>query len=86
MTLRLQRRGGRPAPCRWRCCWPSWPTGRCGARPFYKTLIIWPYAVAPGRGRRAVVLPVQPHGRHGGLLPEAGRRRLEPHPQRRRRP
>jgi sn-glycerol 3-phosphate transport system permease protein len=35
--------------CRWswRCCWPSWPTKSCEAKGFYRTLLIWPYAVAP---------------------------------------
>ena len=30
-----------------RCCWRCWPTAWCAAPRVYKTLLIWPYAVAP---------------------------------------
>ena len=32
---------------RWRCCSPSWPTRSCAGSGLYRTLLIWPYAVAP---------------------------------------
>ena len=39
--------GGRLRPRRCRCCWRCSPTASCAARWLYKTLLIWPYAVAP---------------------------------------
>ncbi len=30
-----------------RCCWPCWPTAWSRGATVYKTLLIWPYAVAP---------------------------------------
>ena len=33
--------------CACRCCWRSSPTASSAARMLYKTLLIWPYAVAP---------------------------------------
>ena len=39
--------GGRARPRASRCCWRCSPTASCAARCVYKTLLIWPYAVAP---------------------------------------
>jgi sn-glycerol 3-phosphate transport system permease protein len=53
-TTWLRSRPPRCSRCWWpsgpersRCCWPRWPTAWCAAPWFYKTLLIWPYAVAP---------------------------------------
>ena len=43
----------------------------------YKTLLIWPYAVAPAIAGGALGIPVQSVDRHRRLLAEAGGRRLE---------
>ena len=39
--------GGRPSASRSRCCWRRWPTAWSRGALGYKTLLIWPYAVAP---------------------------------------
>ena len=49
----------------------------------YKTLLIWPYAVAAGRRRRAVAVPASPVDRHRHARAAPARRRLELLPQRR---
>ncbi len=53
LPARLRRhravRGGHHAGCPWgwACCWPCSPTACCAATPCFRTLFIWPYAVAP---------------------------------------
>ena len=48
----------------------------------YRTLLIWPYAVAPGAGRCALGLHVQPDAWHLSLLLDMVGYRLEPLPER----
>ena len=55
-------------PRRSRCCSPCSPIASSAARRVYKTLLIWPYAVAPAIAGGAVAVPVQPDARHRRAL------------------
>ena len=61
-----------------------WPTRRSAGARAYKTLLIWPYAVAPGGRRRAVAVHVPPLARASWRAALRLRHRLEPAAQRRR--